>query len=44
MVKYILLENISIETSVADPDPDPLVKETDLWIRIRYQNVTNPQH
>ncbi len=44
MVEYILPENISLETSVADPDP--LVRETDLWIRIRirYQNVTDPQH
>jgi hypothetical protein len=33
MVKYILPENISIEPRVADPDP--LVQETDLWIRIR---------
>jgi hypothetical protein len=33
MVKYILPANISIETSIADPDP--LVSGTDPWIRIR---------
>jgi hypothetical protein len=30
--------------SELDPDPDPLVRGTDPQIRIRNQNVTDPQH
>ncbi len=44
MTFYQCSGSASVYLGLSDPHPDPLDRGTDPKIRIRYQNVTDPQH